>query len=137
MKKVQATCAIIINDQNQFLLIKRGRDPYEGYWAFVSGVGSILKGLPPAEAVIEEVECDLQTTFKGKYLFTLSVDNDEHINETVVFVGKVEESKIKINPPYSQKHQWFTVEQINKVGQLAFEHYDILNRYLTNINKPE
>ena len=135
MKKVKATCAIVINKKGDILLIKRGREPFVNHWALISGIGETLKGLPLEEAVLGEVECDLQTLFiEPKKLFSLSVENDEHIDGTVIFVGKVDETKIKLNPPYSLDYKWFSPDQIDQLGRLAFEHNKIIDKYLEQID---
>ncbi|MBU0707368.1 hypothetical protein KKG41_03275 [Patescibacteria group bacterium] len=73
------------------MLIKRGRNPFVGYWALVSGIGETKKGMSPAQAVLDEVDCDLQSSFKGKKIFVYPVVNDEYVYETVVFVGTIDE----------------------------------------------
>ena len=130
MKKLQATCAIVVNDNGEILLIKRWREPFAGHWALVSGIGETKKGLCPEKAVVGEVECDLQTLFIGKLLFSLPIQDDQYVYETVVFIGKVDESKIKINPPFSMEYKWFSPNEINSLGRLAYEHSDIISRYV-------
>ena len=134
MEKVQATCAIIVNNKGELLLIKRGREPFAGYWALISGIGEIKKGLSPEKAVLGEVECDIQTSFIGKLLFSMPIQNDQYIYETVVFIGEVDESRIKINSPFSMEYKWFSFDEINNLGKLAYEHNDIINRYFREKN---
>ncbi len=134
MNKVQATCAIIVNNNGELLLIKRGREPFAGYWALISGIGETKKGLPPEKAVLGEVECDLQTSFTGKLLFSLPIKNDPYVYETVVFIGEIDESRIKINPPFSVECKWFSLDEINNLNNLAYEHNDIISRYLREKN---
>lgn len=134
MKKVQATCAIIVNDKGELLLIKRGREPFAGYWALVSGIGETKKGLSPEKAILGEVECDLQTLFMGKLLFSVPIHDDQYVYETVVFIGEVDESKIKINPPFSIECKWFSLDEINNLDRLAYEHNEIISRYIREKN---
>ncbi len=134
MEKVQATCAIIVNNKGELLLIKRGREPFAGYWALISGIGETKKGLHPEKAILGEVECDLQTSFIGKLLFSVPIQNDQYIYETVVFIGKVDESMIKINPPFSMESKWFSLRDINNLDKLAYEHDDIISRYFREKN---
>jgi len=129
MDKVQATCAIIMNHKGELLLTKRAREPFAGCWALPSGIGEAKKGLSPVEAVIGEVAADLRTAFQCKELFTLPIENDNHVYETVVFAGSVDESKIICDPRYSLGYQWISPETIDDIGQLAFEHNEIITRY--------
>ncbi len=134
MEKIRATCAIITNEQNQILLIKRGREPFLGHWALISGIGATKKGLPPEKAVIDEVKCDLQTLFfEHKLLFTLPVLNDNFVNEVSVFIGKVAESKIIMHPPFSLEYKWFSPNEIRNMAPLAFSHNKIIEKFLKQI----
>jgi len=131
MKKVKTTCAIVINDKKEILLIKRGQEPFANHWALISGIGETKKGLSPEKAVLGEVKWDLQTLFiNPKLLFTIRISNDRYTDEIIVFVGKVNESKIKLNPPYSSEYKWFSPTDIDKLDQLAFEHKEIITKYL-------
>ncbi len=90
MKKIKATCVIVVNDKEKILLVKRGREPFAGHWALISGIGETKKGLSPKEAVLGEVECDLQTSFlEPELLFSIPFNNDEYIDGTIVFKCKV------------------------------------------------
>ncbi len=133
MKKLKVACAIVINNKNEILLIKRGRKPFAGRWALVSGIGESKKGIKPETGVIEEVNCDLQTkSFRGRYAFSIPVKNDKFVDETVVFFGTVNESEIKINPPFSLDYRWISAKEANKLKNLAFEHSKIIKKYLSS-----
>ena len=127
-----ATCAIIVNSKNELLLIQRSREPFDGYWALVSGTGATEGGMEPQEAVIGEVMTDLQTTFIGKEIFRMPVVNDHKVSEIIVFKGSVDESKIEVNLPFSRAYQWVSFDAVDKLGPIAFEHNQIINRYLNN-----
>ena len=130
MKKVKAICAVVVNDKDEILLIKRGREPFAGQWGLISGIGESKKGIKPEKGVIEEVNCDIQTTsFRGKHAFSIPVKNDKFVDEVVVFVGKVDESNLKINPPFSVDLKWASEEEAKKLKALAFEHKKIINEY--------
>lgn len=130
VKKYRTTCAIVVNNKDQVILIKRGRDPYKNYWGLISGIGESKKGIKPEIGVVEEVNCDLQTkSFKGKQLFTLPIKNDNQTDEVVVFEGKVNETEIKIRPPFSIDYKWVSENEVDSLGKLAFEHKKILKKY--------
>lgn len=124
-----ATCAIILNDLGEILLIRRGREPYKDFWALISGIGETKKGLTPDAAVLGEVYCDLQTKIlEPKRLFSIDV-KDEIVDEIIVFTGKVDESRISMHPPYSLEYRWISPEEARRM-KLAFEHAEVIEKYL-------
>ncbi|MFC1627128.1 NUDIX hydrolase [Patescibacteria group bacterium] len=130
VKKYKTSCAIVINDKGQVILIKRGRKPFKGLWGLISGIGESKKGFEPEIGIIEEVNCDLQTeSFKGKRLFSALVRNDKYTDEIVVFEGKVNENEIKVRPPFSVDYKWVSEKDMDSLGKLAFEHKKILEKY--------
>jgi ADP-ribose pyrophosphatase YjhB (NUDIX family) len=131
MSKYKTTCAIIINDKNEILLTKRAREPFKNFWAIPSGIGESIKGFSPEIGVIEEVRCDLQTSsFKGKFAFSIPVENDKMTDESLVFVGKIHEIEINPHPTYSQGIKWVSLKNIQEFENLAFEHTKIIKKYL-------
>jgi ADP-ribose pyrophosphatase YjhB (NUDIX family) len=131
MTKYKTACAIIVNDKNEILLSKRGRDPFKGYWALISGIGQSKRGVAPEIGVIGEVSCDLNTgSFKGKHFLTLPIEGDENTDETVVFVGKINEAEIQPNPVYSLGYKWVPENNFVEFENLAFEHSRIMKEYL-------
>lgn len=129
--KYKIATAIIVNNKGEVLLSKRGRDPFKGCWALVSGVGESKKGYPPEIGVIAEVLCDLGTkSFKGDYFFSLPVENDEIIDGNVVFVGTVNVDEIVLDPIYSQEIKWVSPNSKEEFENLAFEHSLIIKKYL-------
>ena len=131
MERVKATCAVIYNAEGKLLFIKRGREPFRGYWALISGIGETLRGVPLDRAIQGEVQCDLQTALLNpKKLFFLPVENDTKIDGTVVFSGTVDESQIKMHPPFSLAYRWVSKEEVASLGKLAFEHNHIIKQYL-------
>jgi 8-oxo-dGTP diphosphatase len=132
MGKIQATCAIITNNKNEFLLIKRKNNPFANHWALISGIGFTKSGQSPEDAVVGEVNSDISSIFQGKKIFTLPVENDEYVSETVVFAGGIDEQKITINEKDILEYKWSSLEEIRSMDKLAYEHNEIIEKYLAN-----
>ena len=115
------TCAVIVNDQHHYLLIKRAREPYMGQWAFISGIGASKKGLPPEQAVINEVVHDIGTSFSGELAFSYPLANADLANTAHVFVGKVSPAAITLNPKAAAEYKWFSSQELQQQNNLAFE----------------
>lgn len=130
IEKVKTTCAIILNTKMEVLLIKRGKKPFQDYWALPAGVGYSKKGFPPDIAVCEEVSSDLGTkSFKGKNIFSIPVENSDKTDEVVVYVGSINESEIVLQPGFSKEFKWLSLKKAISEA-LAFEHTEILKKYL-------
>lgn len=134
--KYKVAIALIVNDQGEILLSKRAKDPFKGKWALIAGVGaSKIHGMPPERGVIDEVRADLGTkSFKGQFFFSFPNTQNPEVDENVVFIGKINENEIKINPEFSLGIKW--VSPLNKLGLkgLAFEGDQILEKYLGKLS---
>ena len=134
-KKNKITCAIIVNAKGDLLLTKRGREPFKGKWALISGIGESLKGIIPEAGIVEEVRCDIGTTsFKGKYILSLPIQNDPMTGELMVFEGRINEHEIEIQQEFSQGYKWVPRKNLEEFENLAFEHSQIIKRYLRLYN---
>jgi 8-oxo-dGTP diphosphatase len=132
MKKYKTTCALIINDAGEVLLIKRDREPYKNCWALVSGIGASKEGKSPQMAVLEEVRCDLSTELlNSKKIFSTPVTDDPYTDEVIVFLGNINTSELKVRPGFSSDYRWISLAS-NKENfdNLAFEHGQILRDYI-------
>lgn len=134
MKKYTTACAIIKNDKDEILLSKRGREPFKNYWALISGIGANKNGMESEIGVIQEVKADLNTnSFQGKFLFSLPLKNDPKSNKVDVYIGKINESEIKVNPVYSAGIKWVLINDKDQFQNLAFEHSKIIEKYLETL----
>jgi ADP-ribose pyrophosphatase YjhB (NUDIX family) len=127
MEKIPTVCCvIIINKKEEILFIKRGRDPYKGQWALISGIGYAKQGLTIEEATEIEVFGDIKVRpFNIKKLFKI---NDKH-QDIVVFEASVDEKKISPVAPYAEDYIWKSLNKIIELGDLAFDNQKVLQRY--------
>jgi len=131
MPKYKTYCAIIFNEKGEFLLTRRNREPFLGRWALVSGIGESRNGVGAEEGVINEVAADLGTnSFSGTKQFSILIEGDAHTDEVIVFAGTIHEYEITINPTYSAGYSWVPREKIPELGELAFEHGNLIQKYL-------
>ncbi len=132
MPKTFVTCAIIIDDQDRYLLIKRARDPYAGYWACISGIGASRKGFPPEQAVINEVKHDIRAEFQGHLAFSYPLPESRLASTAYVFIGQVNQSQIALNPRAATDYRWFSHHELEQEASLAFEDKWILEQITTS-----
>jgi len=131
INKAKTTCALILDDKNNVLLIKRGRDPYNGCWALVSGVFESRKGLPPNDAIKKEIEWDLGTSsFTGSQIFSMPILQDAITDEIIVYAGHINVEDIKLKPEFSEEIRWVPLTEASQES-LAFEHAKIIEEYLS------
>jgi ADP-ribose pyrophosphatase YjhB (NUDIX family) len=129
--KYKIACAIIVNNKDEILLTKRAREPFKGKWALISGIGESKKGIPPEKGVVEEVTCDIGTkSFTTTSKFSIPVRGDKETDEVVVFVGTIKEDEIEIQPKFSSGIKWVPKNEIKKLHNLAFEHDQVIQKYL-------
>lgn len=129
--KYTTACAIIENNRGEILLSKRGREPFKNYWALISGIGASINGMESKVGVTQEVKADLGTgSFKGKFFLSLPLADDPVSDKVDVYVGKINESEIKINPVYSAGIKWVSIKDTDQFQNLAFEHSKIIRRYI-------
>ncbi len=134
--KYKTICAIVVNDNGDILLTKRNREPFSGKWALFSGIGESKKGFTPEEGVAEEVRCDLGTnSFTGKRIFSVPIEDDPVTDDTVVFVGSINENEVSPDPVFSQGIKWVPITNSNEFEDMAFEHTKIINKYLETLQK--
>jgi hypothetical protein len=121
MEKFKTTCVIIHNENDEVLVIRRGRAPYKGYWSLISGMGEFK----------EEVEWELGTNLlNAKHVLSIPVKDNQYTDEILVFSGNVVESQIKLRPGSSEDFQWISIKDEHIFEYLAFEQSQVLREYL-------
>ena len=131
---VTTDCVVITREtEPKVLLIQRGNEPYKGCWAFPGGFMEIDETLE--ECAIRELkeETGLVVTHDGIFpIGTFSrIDRDPRGRTiSLAFLTLVDAPISVAAQDDAAKAEWFPV---NKVPQLAFDHYEILNKALNAI----
>lgn len=130
------TDAVIISKSSnelKILLIQRKKPPFVGYWAFPGGFVDINEPLKDSVARELEEETDLKN-IELKQFKTYGTLNRDPRGRTVsvVYYGFVDENKVTIKgKDDASEAQWFPISFLPK---LAFDHQDILNELLKELN---
>lgn len=132
MKPPLLVVAAIITDGNKVLLVKRVREPFQGCWGFIGGIGGFEHSSDPEEVVKMEVEgdigCDFQPTF-----FTYNYEEGKTPSVVLYFHGCVRGLPTP-NFTYVSEYKWVPIEEAMKL-RLAFSHNDILTKFWQHIRK--
>lgn len=122
------------NDQLNVLLIKRGNEPFKGKWALPGDLVRLNEDIDHAVVrVLEEL-----TGLKNVYLSQVGAFGkpDRHpIGRvvTIAYYSLVNIRRSVVTPAsFAFKAQWHPVE---KVGELAFDHNEILNSCLNALRR--
>lgn len=121
--------AIIIKD-NQVLLIKRGVEPFRGYWALPGGYVGWDETI--AEAVKREVSEELGVSVKSVKELGIYSDPDRHPRQCINITHVVE---IEGEPKAADDALDFTYFPLNDLpSEMAFDHKQIIQDYLSSKN---
>jgi len=123
------TNAIIINEKNQFLLVKRAKEPFKNFWSFIGGKGAFKYTNDPLEAVKIEVKGDINCDFEPKF-FTYNVE-DFGIPTLALFYYGIIKGEPKITEKFVSDFRWFTINEAINID-LGFDNKNILKMFLEN-----
>jgi len=116
--------AVIIKD-NKILLIKRGVEPFKGYWALPRGHTDWDETLE--ETVKREVKEELGVEITSLQQIGIYSDPKRHPKQSInVPYGVQIQGEIKIGDD-AKEFRWF---DLNDLPALAFDHRIIINDYL-------
>lgn len=116
MKPIKIISAIIIDDLNQILLLKRSIDVkfYRGKWNVISG--TLKKGEIPEKCLEREIEEEIGITNykiikKGKNYID---KQKEGMWLVYPFLLKILNGKIKLNKNEHDEYKWILINDLNK-----------------------
>lgn len=127
MPPLLVTAAIIVDDQ-KLLLVKRARDPFKGYWSFVSGCEAFEYTADPSEAVQQEVKGDLTCRFNPTFFRYNYECFDDKPSVVLYFTGPISGNPIA-NPQSVPEYRWFSFDEARKL-KLGYDHSNILEQFL-------
>lgn len=118
-------CVIVLNDKKEILFIKRGKEPYKNNWALISGIGYAKMGPTIEDGAKEEVVGDVGVypTEVEKLFDIKSGDQDVQ-----VFLARVNVESFKPQAPNTVDWTWRSLDKVEELGDLAFNHREILER---------
>lgn len=116
---------LVVND-GQILLVKRGKNPYQGFWAIPGGY--VEFGETCEEAVIRETkeETGLATAVKKLLGIYSAPGRDPRQTITVAYLLEVRGGMVEKSDEATDIG-WFS---LNKLPPLAFDHGDMVHDYL-------
>ena len=127
-----ATDSIVTKGDN-ILLITRGRDPFKGMHAFPGGF--VDYGEDPEDACLRELkeECDVDGQGKPELICVAgapSRDPRKHVVSIVYNVDIDPEAKVNAGDDAATA-KWYNIYEVRDNFQMAFDHKDILNTFMT------
>lgn len=106
--------ALIRNEKNEILLVKRLRDPEAGYWGFPGG--KVDFGETDQQATVREVKEELGINIKLSSLAHLvnyiDIDNDQHWLAPVYNATIVDGAPSIQEPEALSDWKWFSLETL-------------------------
>ncbi len=120
-------------DELKILLIQRKNPPFLGYWAFPGGFVEMDETLKASAARELKEETGLDNVELEQFRAYGAIQRDPRGRTvSVVYHGFVDEKKVRIKArDDANEAQWFPISFLPK---LAFDHQDILNDLLEELN---
>ena len=125
--------AIVVSN-NKILLIKRALHLVNGgKWAIPGGF--LDRGETCQQAVLRELKEETSLTGKIVKLFKI-IDNPKRKNENrqnVAFIYQIKAlGEIKVDPEEVSEAKWFETSQLPEEKDFAFDHFEIIESFLTS-----
>lgn len=114
--------AVIINEKEKLLLIKRKADPFRGFWALVGGYVDWDEKVE--DAVLREVKEEVGLKVKDLNLIGVYSDPNRHPQQVVNLAYKVVvKGKVRVGDD-ALEAKYFSLSELPK--ELAFDHRKII-----------
>lgn len=122
--------AIIIHDKQQILLIKRGAEPFKGYWGLVGGY--IEWDESAEDAVKREVKEEIGMQVTETRLIGVYTKPERHPKQVINIAYAVTAIGEPKAGDDAVEYQWTSLSQLP--DELAFDHRQIISDYLKLTN---
>lgn len=128
------TDAIVIRNNKEILLIKRKHDPFKNKYAFPGGFVDYNED--PQDGCLRELLEETKIKAYKTKLFTVKSDPQRDPRKHVIslfYLVEVEDEAVPEAADDALTAKFYSLESIIKKGRecFAFDHYDILEEYLS------
>lgn len=113
--------AVIIND-GKILLIKRGANPFKGFWALPGGYVEWNESVE--EAVVREVQEELGLTVNSAELIGVYSTPERHPKQVINIAYAVAASGSPKTGDDALEYEWFALDSLPE--EMAFDHKRII-----------
>ena len=120
----------IIEQDGKILLVKRGIDPYKGYWAIPGGHVDFDETLE--QSTVREVKEETGLTVTKLTLFGIYSDPGRHPRQTIAVAYIVEVEGVPIAGDDAVELAWFSPKKLPP--NMAFDHLVILHNFISSNN---
>ncbi|HNU76807.1 MAG: NUDIX hydrolase [Prolixibacteraceae bacterium] len=119
--------------ERQLLLVRRGKDPFKGWWALPGGFVDMEETLQTACLRELEEETGLRLPAMEQFRVFDAPDRDpRHRTISVVFYALIPEAETARGGDDAAEARWFPVSDLPR---LAFDHREIVDLFLSKQGK--
>ena len=122
-----------INGEEKFLIQQRRKEPYFGYWGFISG--KVKFGETLEETVLRELEEESGISGKAKFCYEIhemvySKENGEQLEDKFFHVVEVTDLSGEIRDTQEGKNEMLTVAEFRKITPKYHNEDDLMTWFL-------
>jgi len=120
------------NNEHEILLITRGKDPFKGHYAFPGGFVDYNED--PVNAVLRELKEECLVEGARPELICVNGDPKRDPRKHIVTIAyhcEVEPNATVQAGDDAATAKWYNLRQVCTEFQMAFDHKDILQQFLT------
>jgi len=122
--------AVINNENNKILLIKRNKRPYKNYWSMIGGKMLLNEDFKEASLRIVKEKTGLDSefiSFNAVFQEKVKIENNVK-NNFILFFTKVKTNQEKFRISEHGTLEWINIENINKNNTIPSDYWLIINK---------